>query len=606
MNEIVASEESPVAAWERAAFIQECLSRLAHALQGHESPSLIAREAMYGAMGLFGIGDATLYLNDFTRENRWLLAADAIGSAPRALEGPCPLVNELQKDCRRMEVSRPGESSLGGENSDWQLLRNRFNRGSLIALKRSERAEGHLWLSERLAGRLWSAEEEQWLASLAQFTAEALERSRMASRLEQLRLDLDRKIFQLLTLFEAGKEIHSFVNWDLLTKNLLYTAMGNLGIREGGLLAPGQPQRAFRVWHPRGMRPAKLVESYRLAAEDPLLEYLARIRRTARREEIAAAFPNHEILLLAFEALAPGLSSRGIEFILMLGEKLNHAPFSEDEMEYLMILSTQAAVVFENRDLVRQNIQAERLAAIGQAMAGLGHDFRGILNGLSGATRHLAKMIALIADKQPVDSEQLRRWWSVIRANEERLTDLVEEIVEYSKPRQPVREPCPLNRLILDLAAQREDDLKTRKIQLVLDLASSLPNVKVDSTRLFRVLANLLENACDAVAEGAGVVEIRTRMRADAIIAEVRDNGSGIDPEHLPRIFDPLFSTKKGSRGTGFGLANVKKIVEEHGGRVEVSSRLHHGSVFRIEIPLRESSWLLEAGEKQEAFEERP
>ncbi len=124
-------------------------------------------------------------------------------------------------------------------------------------------------------------------------------------------------------MFEAGKEIHSFVNWDLLTKNLLYTAMGNLGIREGGLLAPGQPRGALRMWHPRGLRPAKLVESYRLAAEDPLREYLGRLRRAVRREEIAEALPNHEILLLAFEALAPGLSSRGIEFILVLGEKLN-------------------------------------------------------------------------------------------------------------------------------------------------------------------------------------------------------------------------------------------------------------------------------------------
>jgi signal transduction histidine kinase len=85
----------------------------------------------------------------------------------------------------------------------------------------------------------------------------------------------------------------------------------------------------------------------------------------------------------------------------------------------------------------------------------------------------------------------------------------------------------------------------------------------------------------------------------------VKDNGSGIDPAHLPSLFDPLFTTKKGSRGTGFGLANVKKIVEEHGGRVEVSTRLHHGSVFRVEIPLRESSWLLEAAEKQEVSEEQ-
>jgi signal transduction histidine kinase len=590
--------------WERAAFVQESLSRLAHALQGHDSAAQIAREAMYGAMGLFGIGDAALYVVDFNRENRWLLAADVLESAPRELPELNAFAERLQGDCRRIEVAALAALEAENEHSPWRTLRDRFGQGSLVALKRAERIEGHLWLAERLTGRPWTPEEEGWLISLSQYIAEALERSRMAARLEQLRLDLDRKIFQLMTLFEAGKEIHSFANWDLLTKNLLYTAMGNLGIREGGLLAPGLPQGAFRMWHPRGLRPAKLVESYRLAAADPLLAHLVRVRRAVRREEIAEAFPNHEILLLAFEALAPGLSSRGIEFILALGEKLNHAPFSEDEMEYLMILSTQAAVVFENRDLVRQNIQAERLAAIGQAMAGLGHDFRGILNGLSGATRHLAKMIALLADKQPVDSEQLRRWWSVIRANEERLTDLVEEIVEYSKPRQPVREPCQLNRLILDLAAQREEDLKSRKIKLILDLASSLPNVKVDSTRLFRVLANLLENACDAVAEGSGVIEIRTRMRADAIIAEVKDNGSGIDPEHLPKLFDPLFTTKKGSRGTGFGLANVKKIVEEHGGRVEVSTRLHHGSVFRVEIPLRESSWLLEAAEKQEMPEE--
>jgi len=152
--------------------------------------------------------------------------------------------------------------------------------------------------------------------------------------------------------------------------------------------------------------------------------------------------------LLAFGVLICGLSSRGVEFLLILGDKLNHSRFTEDEIGYLSILCGQAAVVFENRDLVRQNIQAERLAAIGQALAGLGHDFRGVLNGLSGASRHLAKMVAQISEGQSVDGELLRRWWSVIRANEKRLNDLVDEIVEYSKPRVAVREPCQLNQLI--------------------------------------------------------------------------------------------------------------------------------------------------------------
>ena len=431
-------------------------------------------------------------------------------------------------------------------------------------------------------------------------STESRSAAELERELQELRKELDRKVFQLMTLFEAGKEIHSFANWDLLTKNLLYTAMGNLGIREGGLWAPRNSGKVFRLWHSRSLRPAKLVESYRVAIDDPLLKFCGETRQALRREEIEKAFHGHPILLLAFEILSPGLSSRGVEFFLVLGSKLNHRKFSEDEIEYLSILCSQAAVVFENRDLVRQNIEAERLAAIGQALAGLGHDFRGVLNGLSGASRHLAKMVAQISEGYAVDGERLSRWWSVIRANEKRLNDLVDEIVEYSKPRVAVREPCQVNQLVMDLATQREEELISRKIQLSLDLASSLPIVKLDATRMFRVLSNLFDNACDAVTEKSGQIEIRTRMKWNALVVEVKDNGMGIEPEQLPRIFDPLFSTKKGSKGTGFGLANVKKIVEEHGGKVEVSSRAHQGTIFRVEIPQRESSWLLEAGIKQD------
>ena len=285
--------------------------------------------------------------------------------------------------------------------------------------------------------------------------------------------------------------------------------------------------------------------------------------------------------------------------MLLLGARFNQCALTLDELEYLSILCSQAAVVFENRELVRQNIQSERLAAIGQALAGLSHDVRGVLNGLSGASRHLAKIVEEISDGHPVDIERLRRWWSVVRANEKRLADLVQDIVEYSKPRPAVREPCQLNALVHDLASQRDEEFKNRKIRLRLDLAPALPEVKADATRIFRALSNLLDNAVDAVEPEKGVVELRTRMRLDAVLIEVKDNGVGIDPEHLPKLFDPLFSTKKGSKGTGFGLANVEKIVSEHGGQIDVHSRPGHGSSFRIAIPIRDSSRMLEAAVRQ-------
>jgi len=231
---------------------------------------------------------------------------------------------------------------------------------------------------------------------LCRIAGAELERIELAGRLIRLREELDRKVLQLVTLFETGREIHSFANWELLTKNILFSAMGNLGIREGGLLAPKAPEPTFHVWQSRGLRPERMVERFEMQSRDPLLDYLDSRRRAVLRREIEQEFEKHPILLLAFEVLIPGVGEKKCEFLLLLGNKLNRTAYSPEELEYLSILCSQAAVVFENRELVRQNIQSERLAAIGQALAGLSHDFRGVLNGLSGASRHLAKIVEQI------------------------------------------------------------------------------------------------------------------------------------------------------------------------------------------------------------------
>lgn len=585
----------------------ENLSETAARLSACKDRESIARELLQAAGELFGVKAGAIYVPRDAPARLWERVGSLGEPAPAAMALPEETLRALPEDWSQTGSAQRLLAGTVNPSTGQSLAKlfEPFHGGLVIPLAAAERLEALLLLGP-LAESSWR--EGEWhggLAALAQQGAMALYSVRLASELQALREELDRKILQLLTLFEVGREIHSFAHWELLTKNILYTAMGNLGIREGALLAPQRPGEPLRIWHSRGMPMGRLAEDFHLPAQDPLVKHLGKVRRALERGAVEQSFPHNRVLKLAFEVLLPGISSHGVEFVLLLGHKLSGKPLSPDELEYLMILCGQAAVVFENQELVRRSIERERLAAVGQALAGLSHDFRGILQGFDGASRHLGKLLERVREGRSIDAAKLDKWWGLLCSSERRLTDLVQDILEYSKPREPVREACSINALIEELVRQRREELARRKIHLELDLAPSLPPVEADTTRLYRVLANLFDNACDAVSAGTGRIEVRTRMQPDAVTVEVKDNGVGIAPENLPRLFDPLFTTKKGSEGTGFGLANVKKIVEEHRGHIEISSQAGRGSVFRIAIPLEAASRGLEAAARRDKKNEK-
>lgn len=424
-----------------------------------------------------------------------------------------------------------------------------------------------------------------WLKRLSLTGSVALGMAEMNQQVEESRRQMDRKTLQMQTLLESDRELHRYTHWDLLTKNVLYSAMGHLGIPRGVLLASQQAGGDLRVIHERPVLREFSDSRFALSPEDPLVGQLEKNRLTLSRDTIEKAYPGHPLLKFDFEVAVPGVSGRGIEFVILLGGKLDGQPLADDEIEYLTVLGAQAAVVFENRDLIRQSIQSEKLAAIGQALAALSHDFRGILNGLVGANRHLSKVVEGLEKNRFREASQLRRWVDVIDANEKRLSNLVEEIVEYAKPREPRREVCSLNDLVSEALEQYSEGARKNNIDIQRHTALDLPVLQADTTRIYRALCNLIHNALDAVEPGKGKIHVRTENTQQGILLEVKDNGPGIAPEHLDSVFDPLFTTKKGSGGTGFGLANVRKIVEEHGGTVSVASTPGQGSILRIVLP---------------------
>jgi two-component system sensor histidine kinase PilS (NtrC family) len=223
---------------------------------------------------------------------------------------------------------------------------------------------------------------------------------------------------------------------------------------------------------------------------------------------------------------------------------------------------------------------SERLAAIGEVAAGLAHELRNPLAALSGSIELLRKRSLA---KDDVNGQRLM---DIVLRETERLDGLVSDFLGYARPAPPHVEPVDLDRLVEDtLAVFRNDVALGHTHGLVANLRGGGRRVRVDVGQIKQVLWNLLINALQAMPEG-GAIRVSTRPRAGeegALVIEVEDDGPGIQPADMRRIFEPFFTTKEG--GTGLGLATVYRIVEAHGGRIDVHSAWGHGATFQITLP---------------------
>jgi signal transduction histidine kinase len=137
-----------------------------------------------------------------------------------------------------------------------------------------------------------------------------------------------------------------------------------------------------------------------------------------------------------------------------------------------------------------------------------------------------------------------------------------------------------------DTVQSLEPQLRRSQIRIVRDYGESLPRVHGNSVKLQQVFTNLILNARDSISNGDGQVTLRTRNGEDGlVVVEVADNGVGIAPEHVAKIYDPFFTTKGVGGGTGLGLAVTYGIVQEHSGHITVASTPGQGSTFRITLP---------------------
>ncbi|HAM59752.1 MAG TPA: hypothetical protein DCQ64_31815 [Candidatus Rokubacteria bacterium] len=220
-----------------------------------------------------------------------------------------------------------------------------------------------------------------------------------------------------------------------------------------------------------------------------------------------------------------------------------------------------------------QLLRSDRLATVGELAAGLAHELRNPLAGISGALHVLGSRWARGDDRAALLAD--------VQAQISRMNRTLTELLQHARPVTPERIAVEINGLL----EQSLQFLPRGDIQIVRRLDGSLPAVYVDPSLLHQAFLNILVNARQAMPQG-GRLTLETRVPpAGELAVEVRisDTGGGIAAEHLPRIFQPFFTTK--AQGTGLGLAIAARVVEQHGGRITVESSVGKGTTFTIALP---------------------
>ncbi|MFH2037782.1 MAG: ATP-binding protein [Candidatus Zixiibacteriota bacterium] len=249
-----------------------------------------------------------------------------------------------------------------------------------------------------------------------------------------------------------------------------------------------------------------------------------------------------------------------------------------DSIAHVIEISNDITIL---KKLEHDVLDAERLGAVGQTVAGLAHSIKNILMGLEGG-----KYIVSLGLKKN-DAIMINEGWEMLERNFEKTTSLVKDFLSFSKGRLPSLTLVKPGDLINEIVNLYKDIAAQSGIELKAVIDKNVKRAPLDKDGIHTCLTNLVSNAIDAclMAEKKGnQVLIQARESRDKLIIEVSDNGSGIDYEIKKKIFTTFFTTK-GGEGTGLGLLTTRKIVQEHGGKIIVDSKPGMGARFRMEFP---------------------
>jgi signal transduction histidine kinase len=223
-----------------------------------------------------------------------------------------------------------------------------------------------------------------------------------------------------------------------------------------------------------------------------------------------------------------------------------------------------------------QMSRAEHLATLGELATGLAHEIRNPLAGIAGVIEIIGRDLPSTSPARSVVKD--------VRQEIARINHIVTDLLQTARPHPPKVHKSDLNTTVEHAVMLGRQQALAKSIEISLVKNPSLPEVEHDSDQIHQLLLNLLLNALQAI-DLDGKIKVSVRQHGTAAVVEVSDNGRGIAPDHLPNIFRPFYTTK--GDGTGLGLSLARRIVEDHHGRIDVTSGVGQGTTFAVVLPLQ-------------------
>lgn len=284
------------------------------------------------------------------------------------------------------------------------------------------------------------------------------------------------------------------------------------------------------------------------------------------------------------ELLVPIRSPRGTyDGFFSLDEPRELQRINAAEMSKLELLADDLGVAIERAYLQRELVRTEKLAGVGQLVAGMAHELNNPLTAVLGYSEMMS---------ETSDDPQVKQQASIIQRESLRMKRIIENLVRFAKQDKAERKLLSMNRTLDEILKLWTYQAKHRGVQMDVEIEKDLPSVRFDETQLKQVLLNLLNNAFDAV-EGCDDkrIAIKAALKMGIISVSVCDSGEGFrDPE---RVFDPFFTTKAVGKGTGLGLSVCYGIMKQHGGDIRAFNTEPRGAGVTIAIPVAQQELAL-------------
>jgi signal transduction histidine kinase len=241
----------------------------------------------------------------------------------------------------------------------------------------------------------------------------------------------------------------------------------------------------------------------------------------------------------------------------------------------------------ERKRLETAKLQAERLATVGTMAAQVAHEIRNPLGSITLNLDLVRKEIEKLAGASTHSPEEGRVLVEDMRGEIQRIQRVIKDYLQFARLPKLQRRPLALNEFLTEKLAFLKAELAQGNVKLSTHFDPALTTINADAEQLWQAVLNLVRNSCEAMPAG-GELTIGTWRDGGQTLLRVGDNGKGMTPDQLQRVFTPFFTTK--TEGTGLGLALVQQIVTEHGGHIECDGASGKGSTFTIVLPLTEKS----------------